>query len=95
MAGSRSQAADGHARRVAQNNDQLRVAEHLIATARDRLAGRDEDGQELAGIRPRERVVLGVLLPQPRPLVRPRARRPRSPMSPACRWITCPPARWG
>ena len=71
MAGSRSQAADGHARRVAQNNDQLRVAEHLIATARDRLAGRDEGGQELAGIRPRERVVLGVLLPQPRPLVMP------------------------
>ena len=69
MAGSRSQAADGHARRVAQNNDQLRVAEHLIATARDRLAGRDAGGQELAGIRPRERVVLGVLLPQPRPLV--------------------------
>ena len=71
MAGSRSQAADGHARRVAQNNDQVRVAEHLIATARDRLAGRDEGGQELAGIRPRERVVLGVLLPQPRPLVMP------------------------
>ena len=38
---------------------------------RDRLAGRDEGGQELAGIRPRERVVLGVLLPQPRPLVMP------------------------
>ena len=66
-----SQAADGHAGRVAQNNDQLRVAEHLIATVRDRLAGRDEGGQELAGIRPRERVVLGVLLPQPRPLVMP------------------------
>jgi hypothetical protein len=71
MAGSISQAADGHAGRVAQNNDQLRVAEHLIATVRDRLAGRDEGGQELAGIRPRERVVLGVLLPQPRPLVIP------------------------
>jgi hypothetical protein len=71
MAGSRSQAADGHARRVATNNDQVRVAEHLISTARDRLAGRDEDGQELAGIRPRERVVLGVLLPQLRPLVMP------------------------
>ena len=68
MAGNRSQAVDGHADRVAQNNDQLRVAEHLIATVRDRLAGRDEGGQELAGIRPRERVVLGVLLPQPRPL---------------------------
>jgi len=71
MAGSRSQAADGNARRVARNNDQLRVAEHLIATVRDRLAGRDEGGQELAGTRPRERVVLGVLLPQPRPLVMP------------------------
>ena len=69
MTGSPSQAADGHARRVAQNDDQLRLAEHLIATARDRLSGRDEGGQELAGIRPRERVVLGVLLPQPRPLV--------------------------
>jgi hypothetical protein len=71
MTGSRNQAADGHARKVAQNNDQLRVAEHLIATARERLAGRDESGQELSGIRPRERVVLGVLLPQPRPLVMP------------------------
>jgi len=71
MAGNRSQATDDHARRVAQNNDQLRVAEHLIATVRDRLAGRDEGGQELAGIRPRERVVLGVLLPQPRPLIVP------------------------
>ncbi len=49
---------------MAQNNDQLQVAEHLIATVRDRLAGRDTEGQELAGIRPRERVVLGVLLPQ-------------------------------
>lgn len=65
------QAAERHAHRVAQNNDQLRVAEHLIATARDRLAGRDEAGQELVGIRPRERVVLGVLLPQPRPLLIP------------------------
>ena len=71
MAASHSQAADGHARRVARNSDELRVAEHLIATVRDRLAGRDEAGQELAGIRPRERVVLGVLLPQPRPLVMP------------------------
>jgi hypothetical protein len=69
MAGSRSQAADAHERRVAQNNDQVRVVEHLIATVRDRLAGRDAAGQELAGVRPRERVVLGVLLPQPRPLV--------------------------
>ncbi len=67
---SRSQAAaDGHESRVAQNNDQLRLAEHLIATARDRLSGRDQGGQELAGVRPRERVVLGVLLPQPRPVV--------------------------
>jgi hypothetical protein len=71
MAGSRSQAADGHARRAARNKDQLRVGEHLIATVRDRLAGRDEDGKELAGIRPRERVVLGVLVPQPRPFVVP------------------------
>ena len=70
MMSSRSQvAADGHESRVAQNNDQLRLAEHLIATARDRLSGRDQGGQELAGIRPRERVVLGVLLPQPRPVV--------------------------
>lgn len=68
-----SQDADSHARRVAENGDQLRLAEHLIATVRDRLAGRDEGGQELAGIRPRERVVLGVLLPQPRPLVAPTA----------------------
>ena len=69
MAHSDGQTAGGHTRRVAENKDQLRVAEHLIATARDRLAGRDEAGQELVGIRPRERIVLGVLLPQPRPLV--------------------------
>ncbi len=71
MTGNGSQGAGGHASRVARNSDQLRVAEHLIATVRDRLAGRDADGQELAGIRPRERIVLGVLLPQQRPLVVP------------------------
>jgi hypothetical protein len=71
MTGSQNQAADDHAQRVALNEDQHRVVEHLIATARDRLAGRDSDGQELVGIRPRERVVLGVLLPQPRPQIIP------------------------
>jgi hypothetical protein len=65
MTGNRT-AADGHARRIARNEDEVRLAEHLIASARGRLAGRDEAGRELAGVRPRERVVLGVLLPQPR-----------------------------
>lgn len=46
------------------NNDQALVAHQLIAAARDRLAGRDPSGQELVDARPRERVVLGVLLPQ-------------------------------
>ena len=69
MTGSHDQAEDAHAYRIAENRDQLRVAEHLIVTARDRLAGRDEAGQELVGIRPRERIVLGVLLPQLRSLV--------------------------
>ena len=64
MAGNEGEAAARHRSRVAQNNDQLRVAEHLIATVRDRLAGRDPEGRELVGMRPRERVVLGVLLPQ-------------------------------
>jgi hypothetical protein len=68
---SSSEAAETHASRVARNNDELRVTEHLIDTARNRLAGRDEAGQELVGARPRERVVLGILLPQPRPLVIP------------------------
>lgn len=74
--------AGDHARRVARNRDQLRIAEHLIATARDRLAGRDEGGQELAGVRPRERVVLGVLLPQPRPLIVPAASASAVPYEP-------------
>jgi hypothetical protein len=46
------------------NNDQALVAHHLIDAARARLAGRDPSGQELVDVRPRERVVLGVLLPQ-------------------------------
>lgn len=46
------------------NNDQALVAHQLIGAARDRLAGRDPSGQELVDVRPRERVVLGVLLPQ-------------------------------
>ena len=96
MVNNHGQAADGHALRVAQNNDQLRVAEHLIATVRDRLAGRDEAGQELVGIRPRERVVLGVLLPQPRPLVIPAGSASPVPYEPGVPGRpTCPPARWG
>lgn len=63
--------ADDHAIRVARNKDQVRVAAHLINTVQDRLAGRDEQGQELVGVRPRERIVLGVLLPQPRQLITP------------------------
>lgn len=50
--------------RLDHNNDQALVAHHLIDAARDRLAGRDPSGQELVDVRPRERVVLGVLLPQ-------------------------------
>jgi hypothetical protein len=73
MTGSGARTADDHARRVARNEDEVRLAEHLIAIARDRLAGRDEVGRELVDVRPRERVVLGVLLPQPRPLVVPPA----------------------
>jgi hypothetical protein len=62
---------DGNVRRVAQNQDQLRLAEHLIGAARDRLSGRDDSGRQLLDIRPRERIVLGVLQPQPRPIVMP------------------------
>jgi Helicase conserved C-terminal domain len=71
MAGNRDKQADGHTRRVARNGDEVRLASHLITTARDRLTGRDEAGQELVGVRPRECVVLGVLLPQPRALIAP------------------------
>jgi hypothetical protein len=53
--------------RAQQNADQTRLAEHLIATTRDRLAGRDETGNRLVDVRPRERVVLGVLSHQPAP----------------------------
>ncbi len=49
------------------NADQARLALHLIGTTRARLAGSDPDGRKLVDVRPRERVVLGVLLPQPPP----------------------------
>ena len=62
---------DDNAHRIAQNQDQLRLAEHLIGTARARLSGQDDGGRELLDIRPRERIVLGVLQPQPRPIVMP------------------------
>lgn len=57
--------------RQARNSDQLRLAQHLIDTARDHLAGRDAEGQRLVDVRPRERIVLGVLLPQPPPIAAP------------------------
>jgi hypothetical protein len=60
------------------NNDQALVAHHLIDAARDRLAGRDPSGLELVDVRPRERVVLGVLLPQ----LPPAAAQPASSASP-------------
>jgi hypothetical protein len=55
--------------RAGLNADQARLAEHLIATTRDRLAGRDETGNRLVDVRPRERVVLGVLSHQPPPVM--------------------------
>ena len=57
--------------RAERNADQARLAQHLIDTTRDRLAGRDEHGQRLVDVRPRERVVLGVLAPQPPPVALP------------------------
>lgn len=53
------------------NADQARLAQHLIDTARDHLAGRHSGGQKLVDVRPRERIVLGVLLPQPPPIAAP------------------------
>lgn len=53
--------------RVAYNAVQTRLAEHLIATTRDRLAGRDDTGIRLVDVRPREHVVLGVLSHQQPP----------------------------
>lgn len=50
--------------RVDRNADQVRLSEHLIDTTRNRLAGRDRQGRRLVDVRPRERVVLGVLSPQ-------------------------------
>jgi hypothetical protein len=58
-----------HDIRTERNADQVRLAQHLIDTTRDRLAGRDERGQRLIDVRPRERIVLGVLAPQPPPAV--------------------------
>lgn len=63
--------ARGARERQASNSDQVRLAQHLIETARDHLAGRDADGQRLVDVRPRERIVLGVLLPQPPPATAP------------------------
>jgi hypothetical protein len=54
-------------RRLARNTDEAALAGHLIGTARDHLAGRDAAGQQLVDVRPSERIVLGVLPPQPRP----------------------------
>ncbi|MDT3438736.1 helicase-related protein [Pseudofrankia sp. BMG5.37] len=59
-------ASGPHSARVQRNQDQVRFAEHLIGVARNRLTGRDEQGQQLEDRRPREQVVLGVLSPQPR-----------------------------
>src|SRR4051812_34313489 len=50
--------------RLLKNQDQTALALHLVGVMRDRLAGRDALGQELVDVRPRERVVLGVLQPQ-------------------------------
>lgn len=61
-------AAEG---RQARNADQATLAQHLIDTARDHLAGRDADGVRLIDARPRERIVLGVLQPQPLPIAVP------------------------
>lgn len=55
--------------RAQTNADQTRLAEHLIATTRNRLSGRDESGFRLVDVRPRERVVLGVLSHQPAPVI--------------------------
>src|SRR5258707_5675639 len=82
MPASRSAVAEGHSRRIARNADEVRLAEHLIASAANRLAGRDGAGQELVGVRPRERVVLGVLLPQPRPVLVPPASASPVPFEP-------------
>jgi hypothetical protein len=58
-----------HAERARRNADQVSLTDHLLTQARDRLAGRDAAGEILLDHRPREQVVLGVLTPQPRPVV--------------------------
>jgi hypothetical protein len=68
--------------RTARNHDQVRLAEHLIQIARDRLAGCDDAGRILVDTRPREHVVLGVLQPQPRPKVMPEVTASAVPIEP-------------
>ncbi|WP_203919655.1 hypothetical protein [Rugosimonospora africana] len=58
---------DKHARRVAAHADQERLVRRFIDVSHQRLAGRDRESFRLRGRQPRERVVLGVLLPQDPP----------------------------